>query len=387
MADVNITADPIEISLSIKFLFSQYPSAPRNVDLDLIFDCGYEDVHGNKDAGIPVIEISLTGTWRDVLFGGEAIDISIAPVGTWGEGILVSDGATIDISIGFSSGLAAAQFTTESLRSNWVKWSNVGSIDFTIWKDNVAGERPMPWKGWVYAIKKLGGRAISYGENGVSILSPHGNAWGEQTIYRLGVKGKNAIAGDDKIQFFIDKKNQLFSVEESLEKLDYSEYLSVLTDPVLSYDIETGLLYICDGTYGFVYNHSGDPEERSFGSGPVNITGLSSQDGTLYVVSPETIVTPAFEICTDIFDLWSRKSKTIQSVEFGTDTDKTLYGSIDFRNDVSASFAQSSWKEVSGNGVLWQTVFGREFRFRLKTAEYDYLELDYLNVFGVIHAN
>jgi len=264
-----------------------------------------------------------------------------------------------------------------------VMWSKIGSMDFTIGKDNVAGQRALDWSGWVYHVKKLGSKAVVYGENGVSFLIPSGVAYGLQTIHRIGLKSKNAVAGTEDAHFFIDNKDQLFSLSEGLEKLDYSEYLTVLTDPVLSFDIEANLLYICDGTYGFVYS----PIDKSLGEGPVNVTGISSQGGTLYVAAPAAITTPAFEICTDIYDSGTRKCKTIQFVDFGTNLDQTLYGSVDHRKNTSDSFSQSPWKEVHENGRLWQTVFGREFRFRLKVLEYEYFDVDYIKPYGKVHAN
>lgn len=276
---------------------------------------------------------------------------------------------------------AEGEILLENLKSNWVKWSNIGKMDFTIWKDNIAGERPLDWKGWVYAIKKLGGKAIAYGKNGVSALIPSGNAWGLQTIYRIGLKGKNAVAGTDDVHFFIDNKNQLFALGDSLQMLDYSEYLSVLTDPVLSYDIESNLLYICDGTYGFVYS----PKDKSLGKGPVNVTGISSQGGTLYVTAPAAITTPVFEICTDIYDMGTRRGKSIYSLEIGTDLIGELQASIDYRLDKAAAFTQTGWFTVDKRGVVYITAYGREFRFRVRNLEYEYMEIDYITVDGEVH--
>jgi len=391
MADETFSSTAlIEIELSIKHLFSSYPSPGRNPDLDIEFFCDEPDNAGNEDAGIPVLTVTLTGTWLNKSFAGVSDDaiipITLTPLGTYAEGVLVTTDTAINISITIpdEDALTGADFIIQGLKSNWVKWSNIGEMNFTVDKSNVAGERPMDWKGWVRCIKKLGSRAVTYGKNGVTVLTPSGVNWGMKTVHKIGTKGKNAVAGNESIHFFIDNKSQLFSLGESLEKLDYSEYLTVLgSSVVMHYDAESDLVYICDGTYGFVYS----PKDESLGKGPVNIAGLGSQDGTLYVTAPAAITTPAFEVCTDIYDLGSRNCKTIQSVEFGTDTDETLYGSIDYRKNTSDSFSQSSWKIVHGNGVLWQTVFGREFRFRLKILTYDYLELDYIKVKGVMHEN
>lgn len=375
---VIINADPIENSITIWGIFSSYPPAARNPDLDQIFYCNYTDVHGNKDAGIPEIEISIQGTWLNVNIVADPIVITISQEGTYPSNIFVSSDP---IEISLSIATSAEDFYTENIKSNWIKWSNIGQMDFTIGRDNIAGERPLDWKGWIYAIKKMGGRAIVYGKNGISALIPSGNAWGLQTIYRIGLKGKNAIAGDESIHFFIDNKDQLFSLSESLQKLDYSEYLSVLTNPVLSYDLETGLLYICDGTYGFVYNYA----NKSLGKGPVNITGISSQNGTLYAVSPTTITTPPLEICTDIYDMGTRFGKTIYSLEIGTDLDGILQAAIDYRLDKAATFTQTGWFTVDKRGVVYITAYGREFRFRIRNLKWEYFEIDHIIINGEVH--
>lgn len=263
---------------------------------------------------------------------------------------------------------------------NWIKWAKVGNLDFTIDHTNVAGEMPFDWKGWVYAIKMLRGKPVAYGENGVSVLNKSDIYYGFNTVYRVGLKGKNAIAGDETFHYFIDKEGHLFSFGEALKKLDYSEYLTVLTDPVLSWDVENSLLYICDGTYGFVYS----PNSESLGSGPINVTGIGSQGGTQYIVSPAAITTPVFEICTDIYDMGTRRLKTIQSLEFGIDLTTTLQASIDYRSDKSQSFSQTDWHTVDAQGFTRITCNSREFKFRARASKWEELELDYWLVNGEV---
>lgn len=390
MADTNIVADPIEISLSIKYLLSRYPSHGRDTSLDIEFDCTDDDSAGNADGGIPEISVSLTGEWLNKLFAGDSSDaiitipITFADETDFAEGVLVTSDTAIVISL---SVVPTSEDVVFEFKQNWVSWSNIGKLDFTIGHDNIAGERPMDWSGWVRGLLKLGQKIVSYGQNGVSFLTPVENKYSLRTIHKIGTKGKHAYAGNDDVHFFIDAESRLYRVQEGLEKLDYSEYLSALTSAVvMTLDKETNLIYICDGTTGFVYSI----EDNSLGSGPVNITGMGSKDGTLYPVAPAAIVTPTFEICTDIYDFGSRNDKTIQSVEFGIEADTTnqiMYGAIEHRKNRQDAFASTDWKIVHESGVLWQTAFGREFRFKFKLALYEYVELDYIRVKGVLHEN
>lgn len=388
MADLNLTADPIEVSLSVSNLFSSYPSHGRDTSLDQIFDCRVKDSAGNVDSGIPVITVSLTGTWLNKVFAGldndTIITIPITLISSYAEGVHITSSTVINISLTVVPDDTDVVFLS---KNNWVKWSNIGEFDFTVGHDNIAGERPMDWKGWVRGLKKHGQKIVSYGQNGVSFLTPIENKYSLKTIHKIGIKGKHAFAGSDDIHFFIDAESRLYRISEELEKLDYSEYLSVLSSSVvMTYDKESNLIYICDGTYGFVFSI----EDNSLGTGPVNITGMGSQDGTLYPVAPATISTPTFEICTDIYDLGSRKLKTIQSVEFGIDADTSnqiLYGAIEYRKNLQDAFTSKDWKIVHESGVLWQTACGREFRFKFKLTTYEWVTLDYIRVNGVIHEN
>ncbi|MCK4330875.1 hypothetical protein KAX02_13675 [candidate division WOR-3 bacterium] len=378
---INVSADPIVLTLDAYFTASQYPPAPRNSALDGTFDCRYEDA-------IPEITISLEGDWLNKSFNKSADPIIITltllgglPGGNTGF-VVAADPIYIYVTLKGEGDLDPfPPFHPEALKSNLIRWSDIGHLDFTINRGNVAGERRVDWAGWIYAIKKLRDKVVVYGENGVSILTPSGNAYGLNTIYRIGLKSKQAVTGNDTVHYFIDNEGQLFSLDDSLHKLDYSEYLSIMSSPVMSYDAENDLVYICDGTYGYVYS----PKDKSLGRGPINITGIFSQNGVLYVVSPATIVIPVFEICTDIYDLETRENKIISSVKIGTETTKVLSVAIDYRTDKAEDFIQSSWYETDKEGKVFFPCYGCEFRFRIKTDAYEYFELDYIEIKGNVN--
>jgi len=107
----------------------------------------------------------------------------------------------------------------------------------------------------------------------------------------------------------------------------------------------------------------------------------------MYVVAPEAIEIPGFEICTDIYDMGTRKNKTIFEIEIGTNITGTLQVSIDYRNDFRAAFSQTDWKDVSKRGNCFLTALGREFRIRAKIENYEYFEVDYIIAKGIVHAH
>jgi len=376
---INVTASTIDILTWQGGNLSSTPAAARNTALDTVNSCATVDGNGIP-RGIPLITVTQLGTWLNICISASPIELTISQLGTPVVGILLS--TTTASIVTLTIDVRTPDIAVAATRLNWVKWSNIGSLDFTVWKDNIAGERPLDWPGWVYALKKLGGKVVAYGENGVSYLVPSSISYGLQTIHRVGLKGKGAVCGDDLEQFFIDESGKLYKLGDLLELLDYSEYLDpLLSSVIMSYDYQEKLIYICDGIVGFIYSI----KEKSLTSGPINITGIGRKSGTLYVGASSVISTPLFEICTDIYDMGSRKPKTIASLEIGVDSSIDLWTTIDYRKDNSAAFRTLNWHKVNPSGITVIPCYGIEFRFRLKAITYSYFELDYFKINGTIH--
>ena len=373
-----IEAEPIVVTVWQRGNSTVFPPAAINPALNNLINVSSIDV-----------TVSILGSWLNVNKSADPIEVTTSVLGTFIIGKLFSNAALITVEID----LSLPEMTTTGSKMNWVKWSNIGNLDFTIWKDNIAGERPLDWAGWVYSIRKLGNKVIVYGAGGISMLAPSGNAFGLLSVSKIGLKGKLAIAGDDKIHYFIDvfgrlsrlieipQRSSLFEQSISPEVLDYSEYLSDMDNPVLSWDSLNSLLYICDGTSGYVYSQ----DSSSLGSGPANITGIGLRNNEAYIVSPSTIENPIFEICTDIYDMGSRKNKTITTIELGTDVIGDLWVTLDYRKNKAEEFKTLTWHRVSPNGVTNIPCFGVEFRIRVKRTTYAYFELDYIRVNGIVH--
>ena len=388
---INITADPGVITITGKMaILSHTPPAGRNPELDQIIDLDYSYETHNDDGSItetypyvPLITITACGTWFNVTITADPAIITLSAIGydKMGEVWRSDNSATGDVAT-ITIEMATAIMLTELNKKNWVKWSNIGSIDFTIWKDNIAGERPLDWRGWIYAVKKLGNKIVAYGQNGVSLLAPVNNFWGLTTVSRIGLKAPGAVCGDAFTHFYIDKAGRLCKLGEQIEILGYEEFLdSMAPSIVMSYDELNQLIYICDGEIGYVYS----VRDKSFGRGPSNVTSVGTLNGDLYIGAASTITIDPLEICTDIYDMGNRRNKTIASIEVGTDVAQTMYGAIDYRLDKAVAFATTPWVRVNPNGITNLPCFGVEFRFRLKTLVYEQFEIDYIRVSGVQH--
>jgi len=382
---LTITAAPLQAAVSLRGVYSSSTASARDPALDqTLFSTPQR------------VTVDLLGIWlnKRIVASPLRVEVGFSKPASTADPTSAAPGlvksfsivaSPLQVLVGFNPALSVSPspvFVTSTTRANWVKWSTIGALDFTILKDNLAGERPLDWKGKVHALKKLGNKVVAYGENGISILTPAGNAFGLETIARIGLKSKQAVAGTDSVQYLLDKHSQLWELSQGLTFLDYSEYLSELgSAPVLSYDPHERLLYLCDGTKGFVY----DPATKSLGRGPVNVTGIGVQDGTKYVTAPAAIAMPLLAVTTDIYDFGTRRAKTIQSIEVGIDTAATIQIAIEYRQKIASAFASTSFYTIDNRGVKPIGCYGYEFRFLLKSLAASWGHLDYLKVNGHVH--
>lgn len=361
-----IDAGPIEVEIVLVCWFHYYPPSGRDATLDQWYSADSIEV-----------ELEITGEPLNQWIEAGSIDVELEIVHDDFVIGLVFDDCTLEVEITIESyGMVIG-----TSRTNWVKWSKIGVLDFTIDESNIAGERPLDWRGYVYCVKKLADKIIAYGQNGVTVLKAVGINYGMETIYRIGVMGKGAVTGTEFEHYFIDTLGQMWKLGDKLVKLDYSEYLSHMSNPIMSLDINKNLIYICDGVRGYVYS----TKDQSFGEGPVNISGVGSRTSNMYVAAPGPIVTPKFEICTDIYDFGTRKDKTVYSIEVGTDLTENLHASVDYKTSYKHEFVQIGWFLVNPDGFAFPKCFGVEFRFRLRSFLYEYFEIDYLKIGGMIH--
>lgn len=349
----------------------------------------YFNCLGGNYAGVPYVTTSIEG-----IIGSNYFDASlIVPSVT----TLIS--GSVPISGFFNAGLAGrypyvttsidGDYIVEGVRSNWVGWSKIGEITFVADRTNDSGYKPMSWKGMVYNILKLGKNAVIYGEGGVSILkpvdSPH-PTFATKDIASVGLKNRNTVCGDDVKHYFMDKLSRLWVLTVSTKTvsltemhgatlLGYEEFLSTLTDPVMSYDPENEWVYISDATQGFVLTKEG------LGGGYGGITAIQYQAGVKTVASPAVLSTPpTMLVVTDIIDFGYRGQKTIEAVEIGTDAVQPLSVALDYRFDKAGAFVTTPYAPVNKEGIGWIRAAGIEFRVRIRNLVYEDIELDYLNI-------
>jgi len=350
--------------------------------INLVFDCEGIGEDGERDQGIIEIEVDLSGEWLNLYIESDPIEIEVDLSGemTLG-GVWDSDPIEIEVGLNWDE----IGILIEQPKGNWVAWSDIGVLNFTIKTeepDNLAGQRPLDWPGLVTGAGKLGGKVVAYGSGGVSILTPVERKWGLTTIHRVGLKSRDSWCGNDNVHFFVDAEGCLYQLGEQLSKLGYEEFLASLGTVVLSLDETNGLVYICDGTAGYVYSM----DSHSLGAGPVNITGIGYQGSTQYITAPAAITIPTPEFWTDIYDLGYRNGKNIQGLEIGTNLTVGLNAAIRIRMDKAGAFSQTDWYPVDARGVVFIPCYGYEFQFGFKADSYEYFEIDYIKVIGEVNA-
>lgn len=346
----------------------------RNPDYDMIFNCAGIGPDGNYGQGYINFNFDIEGEWVGIGIIAGPIEFSFDIEGTLNIGNvfygLIDFGQTI---------IPSADFYILPTQRNWVRWSDIGNIDFTIDRKNLAGEAPMPWAGTVYKILKLDKNVIVYGSGGVTQLAPVETVWGMKNILKVGIKSRHAVVGTEHAHLFIDTSGKLWFLSDKLERLGYEEFLSGMTNLIMSYDVINELIYICDGIKGYAYSVL----NKSMGTCPVNITGVGYINGESYVISSGPLVYPAFEICSDILDVGNRNNKTIHSIEVGTDTPGVMQSRIDYSINHRSNLIQTEWAPITHEGISFNRCFGKEFKIRIKATQA--VELDYIKVKGVIH--
>jgi hypothetical protein len=347
--------------------------------LNTYFNCDNYITGTSTRQGRLTIAVELSADLGDTWHSAETLSAGVALSGEVAESTVFEAGR---LSVGVNLKVTSYSVYLDTAKTNWVKWSKIGSLDFTQDHSNVAGQRPMDWSGNVYAILRLRSSLIIYGANGISVMSPKDVFWNYETIFKLGTKGRHAqISIADQTHYFIDSSGYLWKLGETFERLGYKEFLSTLVSPVMSYDPVNDYIYMCDGTRGFVYSLT----SGCLSKGPVNITGFISRNGVNYTTAPAAITNPAATFTTGIYDFDTRKEKTIFNLEVGLSIAQAVQITILYRTNHASTFSSTPTVTVTHRGIAYLPCYGIDFKFKFDVPTYAAFSLDYFKVNGVIH--
>ena len=145
---------PVTVTLGHAF-YVHSPPAARNTALDSYYNAQARDSAGVAGRGVVKLVVSFcpSGSW-DAFDAGEDTVIPVIITVTKDAGFtgaVFNDGddtvMAVTVDLGATDTREGPIITLLDPKRNWVKWSDIGHLDFTIWKDNVAGERPMDLDG------------------------------------------------------------------------------------------------------------------------------------------------------------------------------------------------------------------------------------------------
>ena len=261
--------------------------------------------------------------------------------------------------------------------SNTVAWSKIGSLEWEYTLGNEVGWAPMPWLGSVQGLLPLGKEIVVYGDNGVCKLSMAKEpvtTFGVQEFGDIGVLNRNCFGGDTTAHIFIGTDYNLYSVtpEKALSgegklpvKLGYNEWISKLSNPIISFDPTKRYWWIGDKNNCFIYTGTG------LGGSSQTPTRLSRLNGNLLGCtvshhSNEAIV----ETGNISFD--SRGIKTLMCVEGDIDATNRVYGSTKFRYAYNAVIRNSPEILLDPRGAFFPVIAGTEIRVRLRCPDFSH---------------
>jgi len=95
-----------------------------------------------------------------------------------------------------------------------VAWSRVGSADFRLDQDNIAGNRLINDCGTILRVVPFGPSFIAYGTHGVArfTIADHPEMYTHKKIHSVGLYSQLAVDGDQEIHVFVGTDMNIYSV-------------------------------------------------------------------------------------------------------------------------------------------------------------------------------
>jgi hypothetical protein len=285
-----------------------------------------------------------------------------------------------------------------SLGPNFVCWSSIGGGDvYYPWGGSVTdeqlsaikeklsfGQMPMPSQGTVLCVKPLGKNVMVYSEDSVNLLvltSDPISTYGLGELDDVGVLGRGAVAGNDKVHFFVSKNKELWRIDANynVQKMRFSNVLSNMAAGTIvgAFDPGEKDTYFSNGTDGVVITKSGVSRIARMP------TGLYvSEGGVLKGLTKESAETEdiAYAIVSDL-ELKSRGGKTLHIVESSMEDMTDAEASVNARYK-GGSFDTGPAVLFNPEGVAFPRTTAHEFRIKIKgdvsgTQKVDYIKAAY----------
>lgn len=280
-------------------------------------------------------------------------------------------------------------FTIFDLSLNWVAWSKIGQVSFTLDRTNDAGQMPMPWQGEVYQVKPIYHHntqyVVVYGKGGIELL--HGvnepmATFARRHVSLSGLLSRYLVTGAKNVHYYVDNRGDLNELQvgaygvPEIKNLGYREYLLQLgSNAIMLYDVVPRRVYFADGVKGFMYC-----AEFGLGDGPANLTACTKMGASVVYAAPLTLTNPSMQLCTDVIDFGTRNLKTLIKVSLATYNQVKMQFQVDYRQDVQQPWRSTSWQDLNVRGEGSCFVAAQDFRVRCKGLTQQYFQIEDLQM-------
>lgn len=313
----------------------------------------------------------------------------------------------------------AITHSTYPSQSRIVRWSQIGAAKWLTvptthdeMQDAVKNTAGFLYEnaddyGQIQRILPLGKATIVYGSESVFGLMPVAEpvpVFSVIPLHNRGIRNPLAAAASRDTNLFVDSDDRLYTItnegsqtvmvrELTPKELGFDEFFGPLQDD-LSITDGTGIIsvvynpvqkewIISNGFYSYLYNGVGlTPIDISVTS-LVNYKntpyatgfGYSALSGGLYGFIKQKV--SGFSMQTDSIDLGLSGIKTIESIYLSMDmgANSTVEVMVEWRNNKSMPFRQTTWRRVSPGGMAFPVVAGVEFRLNIRSDKYHDLEI------------
>jgi len=378
----DVIANKLNFSVDLSGVGAYTPPVIADPALATYFDCDYTG-SGSTPIGRLSFDLGIFGECVNIWIDSDTLSFSFGIDGSNVEGDVVTVSTlSFDFKLNTKGADDSSAFVhVEVSNFNKVMWSKIGSLDFTIDHSNEAGEGYIKELGVLYSLCKLNDNIAVYGRDCIGLMTPNQTAWGFRKLSDVGIKGRDAQVGTDKVHWYIDSNGDLCELSSDIKKIGYKEFLSVMTNPVMILDKLRDFIYICDGTYGYTYSC----KDNSLGSSGINVSGFGYDKTTAIICSPEVVDIPTITFTTDIYDMNTRKEKTIFNIEISTDTPQTMEAAINYRMSHADTFISTPWVKFTPRGIAYLPCYGVEFQIKFRMSTWTDFAIDQLKINGIIH--
>lgn len=262
---------------------------------------------------------------------------------------------------------------------NAVGWSNIGEASFLYDLRNVAGHRPLPWPGQVRHVLPLHKGVVVYSTGGVGVLIPAREpvvTYQWEPLSDLGVldDAYGSVAGGDlSSHLFITKDGKLnqITADFKIKTLDYWEFISELSHPVINKD-PNGDFYISDAETCYLLTDYGMSTCHQ------RVKSIAEISKVVYATLDDNL-DHEFRVKHHEIDFEMRGQKTIFTLEHGL-TAKACYSDVEWKTDKVRDFKSSGWKLINSQGISVNKIAGTEFRLALRALSYEDVKHSYVKI-------